>query len=126
MAKLECNVSEWAALNSLISACEVYAIYHLKGEQKEELEAKISIGKKMLIDATIKGIDAEDAALRNAEDRGAADSYYRRKRKPNYRKEVDGVSVLVWAEDMTEEQIKAYNRGFDRNEEEQVFKDYRD
>lgn len=51
-----------------------------------------------------------------AYDRGAADSYYRRGRKPHYFVGDTYSSEKVTEERMTKEEIEAYHRGFDANE----------
>lgn len=57
-------------------------------------------------------------------DRGAADSYYRRPRRPHYYKGGSYQSERVEEKDMTQEEIMTYNQGFFQNEKEQNFKDY--
>lgn len=57
-------------------------------------------------------------------DRGSADSYYRRGRRPHYFKGDSYMSDEVLEKDMTAEEIAAYNLGFDDNEDSQNFKDY--
>lgn len=57
-------------------------------------------------------------------DRGAADSYYRRPRRPHYFKGGSYMSDEVAEKDMTAEEIAAYNKGFDDNEADYNFKDY--
>ena len=57
-------------------------------------------------------------------DRGAADSYYRRPRRPHYFKGGSYMSDEVPEKYMTAEEIAAYNLGFDDNEDSQNFKDY--
>lgn len=51
--------------------------------------------------------------------RGSADSYYRRGRRPHYYKD----KTRIEEKDMTPEEIKSYLRGYDDNE---VFGDYKD
>lgn len=53
----------------------------------------------------------------NAFDRGSADSYYGRGRDPHMWPEGTYKGIRVDAEDMTPEQIEAYNAGYDYNEE---------
>lgn len=60
----------------------------------------------------------------SAYDRGAADSYYRRGRRPHYFKGGTYTSDEVTREDMTEEEIKEYHRGFDENEANGDHKDW--
>lgn len=50
-------------------------------------------------------------------DRGAADSYYGRVRAAHYYKGPSYQSELVMSTEMTEGEIKAYNAGYDENEE---------
>lgn len=57
-------------------------------------------------------------------DRGAADSYYRRPRRPHYFKGGSYMSDEVPEKYMTAEEIAAYNLGFDDNEDTQHYKDY--
>ena len=57
-------------------------------------------------------------------DRGSADSYYRRERRPHYFVGGSYMSDEVLEKDMTSEEIAAYNKGFDDNEDSQNFKDY--
>ncbi len=57
-------------------------------------------------------------------DRGAADSYYRRPRRPHYFKGGSYMSDEVLEQDMTADEIAAYNKGFDHNEDSYNFKDY--
>ena len=56
-------------------------------------------------------------------DRGMADSWYRRSRKPHCYGNFTG-GQLVDEANMTEEQVEAYNAGFDFNEENGDFKDF--
>ena len=48
-------------------------------------------------------------------DRGSADSYYGRPRKPHYY--VGGTSTSELVEELTEYEIEAYNAGYDYNEQ---------
>ena len=57
-------------------------------------------------------------------DRGAADSYYRRPRRPDYFKGGSYMSDEVLEKHMTAEEVEAYNAGFDHNEHQHNFKDY--
>jgi hypothetical protein len=57
-------------------------------------------------------------------DRGRADSYYRRGRKPHYFKGDTYNSDIVTEERMTLEEINEYYFGFDENEADQNFKEY--
>lgn len=57
-------------------------------------------------------------------DRGSADSYYRRGRRPHYFKGGSYMSDEVFEKDMTAEEIAAYDLGFNDNEDSQNFKDY--
>jgi len=58
------------------------------------------------------------------EDRGAADSYYRRGRQPHFFKGGTHTSEEVKEADMTPEEIAEYHKGFDENEKEGNFKDW--
>lgn len=49
-------------------------------------------------------------------DRGAADSYYGRRNRPHYFKGASYMSEEVTLADMTREEIKAYNAGYEWNE----------
>jgi hypothetical protein len=57
-------------------------------------------------------------------DRGSADSYYRRGRKPHYYVGDTYNSDIVTEERMTLEEINEYNKGYDENEQNQNFKDW--
>lgn len=57
-------------------------------------------------------------------DRGMADSYYGRGRRPHYYIGDTGNSPRVEAKDMTLDEIAAYHAGFDDNEDEGNFKDW--
>ena len=50
-------------------------------------------------------------------DRGSADSYYHRARKPHYFVGATYSSDPITEEDMTEAEIAAYHAGYDDNEE---------
>ena len=58
-------------------------------------------------------------------DRGSADSYYRRPRKPHYYEGNTGMSPLVEEKDMTAAEITAYNKGFDDNEASMNYKEWK-
>lgn len=49
-------------------------------------------------------------------DRGSADSYYHRARKPHYFVGATYSSAEITEEDMTEAEIAAYHAGYDDNE----------
>ena len=49
-------------------------------------------------------------------DRGSADSYYHRPRKPHYFRGSTYSSPLVTAQMMTRDEIAAYDAGYDANE----------
>lgn len=53
-------------------------------------------------------------------DRGGADSYYRRSKKPHYH---DGV-IKVLEADMTSEEIEDYLLGYEENEEQGEYKEW--
>ena len=57
-------------------------------------------------------------------DRGGADSYYRRPRSPHWWPEGTMNGEKIEAKDMTPEEIAEYNAGFDENEENGDFKDW--
>ena len=57
-------------------------------------------------------------------DRGGADSYYRRPRSPHWWPEGTCHGTMVGYKDMTPEQIDDYNEGFDDNEARGDFKDW--
>jgi hypothetical protein len=57
-------------------------------------------------------------------DRGSADSYYRRGRKPHYYVGDTGSSEIITEERMTLEEINEYYQGFDDNEASETFKDW--
>lgn len=57
-------------------------------------------------------------------DRGAADSYYGRGFTPHYYKAGTMTSERVELKDMTQDEIDAYNAGFDDNEREGNHKDW--
>lgn len=60
----------------------------------------------------------------SAYDRGAADSYYRRGRRPHYFVGDTYKSKEVTEKEMTVEEIAAYNQGYDDNERSANFKDW--
>lgn len=53
---------------------------------------------------------------------GGADSYYRRAQVPHYR-DIEGRRVDY--EDMTKDQVREYYEGFDENEKDMNFKEWR-
>ena len=57
-------------------------------------------------------------------DRGSADSYYRRGSSPHYFIGYTYKSPIVIEFNMTDEEIEAYNAGYDDNEELGNYKDY--
>lgn len=62
-------------------------------------------------------------------DRGRADSYYRRGRRPHYMEaDINGYvtfnSKKITEESMTSQQIAEYHFGFDENEADQNFKEW--
>jgi hypothetical protein len=52
-------------------------------------------------------------------DRGAADSYYRRSRNPHYYEGGTGTSKRIT--ELTSDQIKEYNTGYDENDNFKVW-----
>ncbi len=61
----------------------------------------------------------------SAYDRGSADSYYGRGRRPHYYKGDTHRSERVEEKDMTPDEIVAYHAGYDDNEADGNFKDWR-
>jgi hypothetical protein len=57
-------------------------------------------------------------------DRGGADSYYRRGFNPHYYEGSTYQSKRIEMADMTPEEIVAYTKGYNDNEESGNFKDY--
>ena len=57
-------------------------------------------------------------------DRGSADSYYQRGEDPHYWPEGTYKGLRVEANEMTPEEIEAYNAGFQWNESMQNFKEW--
>ena len=57
-------------------------------------------------------------------DRGGADSYYRRSFDPHYYAFGTGKGTRTEMQDMTPEEIVAYTKGFNENEEAGDFKDW--
>ena len=60
-----------------------------------------------------------------AYDRGSADSYYGRPRRPHYYKGGTHTSELVEYKDMTPDEVVAYMAGYDDNERNGDKKDWR-
>lgn len=58
-------------------------------------------------------------------DRGSADAYYNRKMNPHYYTGKTYSSGLVESKDMTEEEIKAYEAGYNEQVDSGVFKEWR-
>lgn len=57
-------------------------------------------------------------------DRGSADAYYLRTRDPHYWPQGTYHGTRVEAKDMTPEQLADYNRGYDEQWNNRIFKDY--
>jgi hypothetical protein len=57
-------------------------------------------------------------------DRGSADSYYGRGRKPHYYMAATYSSDIVTEERMTLDEIEAYHAGYDENERDGLKKDW--
>lgn len=57
-------------------------------------------------------------------DRGSADSYYRRPRRPHFFRGDTYNSEEVLEENMTKDEIYEYNLGFDENEESDNHKEW--
>ena len=60
----------------------------------------------------------------SANDRGAADSWYRRPKDPHYWPAGSYVGERVEAKDMVQAELDAYNRGYDENEADNAHKEY--
>ena len=58
------------------------------------------------------------------EDRGSADSYYRRTFNPHYYKGGTHTSERIDLKDMTAKEITAYTKGYNDNEKEMFFKEW--
>ena len=58
-----------------------------------------------------------------AYDRGSADSYYRRPRRPHFFSDATYQSDEITEQFMKKQQIAKYNLGFDNNEQSCNFKD---
>ena len=57
-------------------------------------------------------------------DRGTADSYYRRSKKPHFYPNGTYNNPIVIEEFMTTKQVKDYYQGYDANEKDMHFKDW--
>mgnify|MGYP006267312041 CR=1 FL=1 len=57
-------------------------------------------------------------------DRGSADSYYRRGRRPHFFSDATYASDEITEQYMTKQQIAEYNFGYDQNESIGNFKDW--
>ena len=57
-------------------------------------------------------------------DRGVMDSYYRRGFNPHYYKGDTYTSERVFLKDMSAQEIKAYTKGYNFNEQQGDFKDW--
>jgi hypothetical protein len=57
-------------------------------------------------------------------DRGSADSWYRRSKSPHFYEGGTGNSKRIPKEEMTQEEIEAYNQGYNDNEEANLHKHY--
>jgi len=71
-----------------------------------------------------KMLDEYDRRHGGPFDRGSADSYYRRGRRPHYFQGGTHRSPEVLEQDMTSEEIEAYNAGFEWNESQFNFKEW--
>lgn len=78
--------------------------------------------EQALYDKEVKEADEEYKRHGGPYDRGSADSYYRRRRDPHYYVGGTEMSPKITEEQMTPEQIAAYNKGFDDNEADHNFK----
>ena len=58
------------------------------------------------------------------EDRGSADSYYRRSFNPHYYKGGTHTSERIDLKDMTAKEITAYTKGYNDNEKDGFFKEW--
>jgi hypothetical protein len=57
-------------------------------------------------------------------DRGSADSYYHRPRRPHYYEKGTSTSLRIEEADMTQNEIAEYNEGYDYNEQHGDKKDW--
>lgn len=74
--------------------------------------------------SNVEGTKTYDTRHGGPYDRGSADSYYHRPRKPHYYVEGTRSSPIVTEELMTNDEIEAYNAGYDYNEETGDKKDW--
>tara|TARA_B000000609_G_scaffold35945_1_gene25321 strand:+ start:10637 stop:10897 length:261 start_codon:yes stop_codon:yes gene_type:complete len=79
------------------------------------MEVNVDKGKTM--EAPYPGILMYDTRHGGPYDRGAADSYYHRQPRPHYYVGKTQQSERVEAENMTAEEIAAYNQGYQDNED---------
>lgn len=71
------------------------------------------------------GIEDNNHKHGSAFDRGSADSYYGRPKDPHYYPNGTYNDPKIVESDMTLAQIDAYHKGFDENEADGNFKDWR-
>lgn len=74
--------------------------------------------------SNVDGTKTYDTRHGGPYDRGSADSYYHRPRQPHYYEGNTGTSTLIPVEMMTNDQIEAYNAGYEYNEETGDKKDW--
>ena len=74
--------------------------------------------------SNVEGTKTYDTRHGGPYDRGSADSYYHRPRKPHYYVGGTGSSTEVTEELMSNDEIEAYNAGYDYNEETGDKKDW--
>jgi len=74
--------------------------------------------------SNVEGTKTYDTRHGGPYDRGSADSYYHRPRKPHYYVGSTGSSTEVTEELMSNDEIEAYNAGYDYNEETGDKKDW--
>jgi len=74
--------------------------------------------------SNVEGTKTYDTRHGGPYDRGSADSYYHRPNKPHYYEGPTGSSTLIPVEMMTNDQIEAYNAGYEYNEETGDKKDW--
>lgn len=74
--------------------------------------------------SNVEGTKTYDTRHGGPYDRGSADNYYHRRREPHYYVHDTKTSELVPETLMTNEEIEAYNAGYDFNEERGDKKDW--
>ena len=87
---------------------------YIQNVKTEQAKASISVGDEVFVDDTHG----------SPYDRGGADSYYGRAKEPHFYPQGTYNGKRVEEFEMTQEQIDAYNRGYDENESAGNFKDW--